>query len=332
MPAQKADDRPCCFRALAPTRKIEISECQLALGPTIAYDIGGDHGASGPMTAPSRGVTEPKGDRMSKTDKTRPWWVRLADKPMVTCLPVHDHRFGLCTLPDKITAESASLGPERAAVTGAPPTTTCMSAAASTEAGSGITSDAKSAAAAVAKLDTNCAPITAKADGRGRADAGRPRPSRLRPGAGSGHQGTLTGTDQALLVTGRHHDPDSRDHRAPSPNPDAARSPSVSISDLRSTYAGHTIRVGAVEPGHVLHSETEYPSRCGVVCHRGIEHTTGALPSNDSWSGAAVLRHRPTVDTVAWLRLLGLGTLSFGATRASALFRRDHIEELGHGH
>ncbi|MFD1935448.1 hypothetical protein ACFSKW_28640 [Nonomuraea mangrovi] len=47
---------------------------------------------------------------MSKTDKTRPWWVRMADRPMVTCLPVHDHRFGPCTLPDEITAESASLG------------------------------------------------------------------------------------------------------------------------------------------------------------------------------------------------------------------------------
>ncbi|MFD1546111.1 hypothetical protein [Nonomuraea guangzhouensis] len=47
---------------------------------------------------------------MSKTDKTRPWWVRMADAPMATCLPVHDHRFGPCTLPDEITADSASLG------------------------------------------------------------------------------------------------------------------------------------------------------------------------------------------------------------------------------
>lgn len=46
---------------------------------------------------------------MSKTDKTRPWWVRMADAPMATCLPVHDHRFGPCTLPDEITADSASL-------------------------------------------------------------------------------------------------------------------------------------------------------------------------------------------------------------------------------
>ncbi|MCW2876170.1 MAG: hypothetical protein JWQ95_270 [Sphaerisporangium sp.] len=46
---------------------------------------------------------------MSKTDKTRPWWVRMADAPMVTCLPVHDHRFGPCALPDEITADSASL-------------------------------------------------------------------------------------------------------------------------------------------------------------------------------------------------------------------------------
>ncbi|MCK2218341.1 hypothetical protein MF672_031790 [Actinomadura sp. ATCC 31491] len=46
---------------------------------------------------------------MSKTDKTRPWWVRLADAPMATCVPVHDHRFGPCTLPEAITADSASL-------------------------------------------------------------------------------------------------------------------------------------------------------------------------------------------------------------------------------
>ncbi|MEV1167631.1 hypothetical protein [Nonomuraea sp. NPDC049784] len=46
---------------------------------------------------------------MSKTDKTRPWWVRMADAPMMTCLPVHDHRFGLCTLSDEITADSASM-------------------------------------------------------------------------------------------------------------------------------------------------------------------------------------------------------------------------------
>jgi hypothetical protein len=70
---------------------------------------GGEHGASGLMTAPARGVTEPKGDRMSRTDKTRPWWVRLADAPMVTYRPVHDHRFGGCTLPDEITADTASL-------------------------------------------------------------------------------------------------------------------------------------------------------------------------------------------------------------------------------
>jgi hypothetical protein len=44
---------------------------------------------------------------MSKADKTRPWWVRMADAPMVTCVPVHDHRFGPCTLPDGITAGSA---------------------------------------------------------------------------------------------------------------------------------------------------------------------------------------------------------------------------------
>lgn len=42
---------------------------------------------------------------MSKTDKTRPWWVRMAEVPMVTCMPVHDHRFGPCTL----RADSLSL-------------------------------------------------------------------------------------------------------------------------------------------------------------------------------------------------------------------------------
>ncbi|WP_250034517.1 hypothetical protein [Paractinoplanes maris] len=36
---------------------------------------------------------------MSRTDKTRPWWVQLADAPGVSCKPVHDHRFGPCTLP-----------------------------------------------------------------------------------------------------------------------------------------------------------------------------------------------------------------------------------------
>lgn len=51
---------------------------------------------------------EPKGDRMSRTDKTRPWWVKMNDAPMVTCAPRHDHRFGPCTLPDEITAETAS--------------------------------------------------------------------------------------------------------------------------------------------------------------------------------------------------------------------------------
>lgn len=47
---------------------------------------------------------------MSKTDKTRPWWVRMADEPMVNCRPAHNHRFGPCTLPTEITAASACLG------------------------------------------------------------------------------------------------------------------------------------------------------------------------------------------------------------------------------
>ena len=44
---------------------------------------------------------------MSRTDKTRPWWVQLADKPMVTSVPSHDHRFGPCTLPEKVERRSA---------------------------------------------------------------------------------------------------------------------------------------------------------------------------------------------------------------------------------
>ncbi len=50
---------------------------------------------------------------MSRTDKTRPWWVQMADAPMVACKPVHDHRFGPCTLPAEITAGTASLGGRR---------------------------------------------------------------------------------------------------------------------------------------------------------------------------------------------------------------------------
>jgi len=38
---------------------------------------------------------------VSDTDKTRPWMVRAAEHPGVTCLPVHDHRYGVCTLPDR---------------------------------------------------------------------------------------------------------------------------------------------------------------------------------------------------------------------------------------
>ena len=41
---------------------------------------------------------------MSRTDKTRPWWVQLTDAPGSTCEPVHDHRWGPCTLPSEITA------------------------------------------------------------------------------------------------------------------------------------------------------------------------------------------------------------------------------------
>lgn len=37
---------------------------------------------------------------MSKTDKTRPWRVRATDSPLRTCVPVHDHRDGVCDLPE----------------------------------------------------------------------------------------------------------------------------------------------------------------------------------------------------------------------------------------
>ncbi len=43
---------------------------------------------------------------MSRTDETRPLWVRVNDAPMVDCQPVHDHRFGPCTLPDRVTPDN----------------------------------------------------------------------------------------------------------------------------------------------------------------------------------------------------------------------------------
>ena len=66
------------------------------------------------MTAPTkRGVTEPKGDRMSRTDKTRPMWVQVADTRLVTCVPHHDHRYGPCKLPDEITAVTVVMSEPR---------------------------------------------------------------------------------------------------------------------------------------------------------------------------------------------------------------------------
>ncbi|MBM2614598.1 hypothetical protein JIG36_03395 [Actinoplanes sp. LDG1-06] len=50
---------------------------------------------------------------MSRTDKTRPWWVQMADAPMRACRPHHDHRFGPCTLPPEITRDTAGLGDRR---------------------------------------------------------------------------------------------------------------------------------------------------------------------------------------------------------------------------
>ncbi|GAA2708274.1 hypothetical protein [Actinoplanes palleronii] len=51
---------------------------------------------------------------MSRTDKTRPWWVQLVDAPGTTCAPVHDHRWGPCTLPREIEALRAEPGSRRA--------------------------------------------------------------------------------------------------------------------------------------------------------------------------------------------------------------------------
>lgn len=37
---------------------------------------------------------------MSRSFKTRPWWVKLAEHPGATCRAEHDHRFGDCDLPE----------------------------------------------------------------------------------------------------------------------------------------------------------------------------------------------------------------------------------------
>lgn len=50
---------------------------------------------------------------MGKTDKTRPWWVQMADARVSACVPVHDHRFGGCTLPAVVSEATASLGQPR---------------------------------------------------------------------------------------------------------------------------------------------------------------------------------------------------------------------------
>lgn len=47
---------------------------------------------------------------MSKTDKTRPWWVKASERAMVTCVPVHRHEDGLCDLPDD---PREAMGPRR---------------------------------------------------------------------------------------------------------------------------------------------------------------------------------------------------------------------------
>jgi hypothetical protein len=37
----------------------------------------------------------------------------MAEKPGVTGVPVHDHRFGPCTLPDRISAGTTAAGAQR---------------------------------------------------------------------------------------------------------------------------------------------------------------------------------------------------------------------------
>lgn len=49
---------------------------------------------------------------VSRTDKTRPWWVQMASEPNAA-RPSHDHRHGECTLPEDITAATASGNPRR---------------------------------------------------------------------------------------------------------------------------------------------------------------------------------------------------------------------------
>ncbi|GAA2083832.1 hypothetical protein [Actinomadura alba] len=111
---------------------------------------------------------------MSKTDKTRPRWVRMADAAMVTCLPVHDHRFGPCTLPDEITADNASLSHRTSGCYWSATAYAYYLFGYGDGAGSGTTSDAKNAAAAVTRRAANYAPITAKTERRRRAVHGPP--------------------------------------------------------------------------------------------------------------------------------------------------------------
>lgn len=41
---------------------------------------------------------------MSRTDRTKPLWVRFAEH---NPRPVHDHRYGTCDLPSRVTRENA---------------------------------------------------------------------------------------------------------------------------------------------------------------------------------------------------------------------------------
>lgn len=45
---------------------------------------------------------------MARTDKTRPWHVKAADKPAYL-VPEHDHRFGPCDLPARPAPGKADL-------------------------------------------------------------------------------------------------------------------------------------------------------------------------------------------------------------------------------
>jgi hypothetical protein len=61
---------------------------------------------------------------MSRTYKTRPYWVRLKDRH-ATAVAVHDHRFGPCDLVDLACVTDDSTGSSRCYWTANPYVITC---------------------------------------------------------------------------------------------------------------------------------------------------------------------------------------------------------------